>query len=84
VVDELHGRLVDQLGARCEFAGYDYAVRVATEMECEWSCEVRVTLEPNRPDRPDRSLVTYAVAGQVAEAVARAVMEMLEWLNERS
>jgi hypothetical protein len=28
--------------------------------------------------------VTYAVAGQVAEAVARAVMEMLEWLNERS
>jgi hypothetical protein len=78
VVDELHGRLVDQLGARCEFAGYDYAVRVATEMECEW------TLEPNRPDRPDRSLVTYAVAGQVAEVVARAVMEMLEWLNERS
>jgi hypothetical protein len=24
------------------------------------------------------------VRGQVAEAVARAVMEMLEWLNERS
>jgi hypothetical protein len=71
----------ERLDAFCSAHGYDWGIRCDVDAMSCWSAEVRVTRQPNRADGPDRSLVTYAVAGaEPAEVIEEAVEDMLNWL----
>lgn len=61
--------------------GYDYGVKLSTQHQTTWGCEVRITLDPGRPGGPDESRVWYAV-GDPEEAMRAALGPAVEWLTE--
>lgn len=67
----------------CNERGWDWSIRADVAADSVWGAEVRVTPNPNNPDAPDRSFVTYAVGGETAEdAIGRALAEMRRWIDE--
>jgi len=75
--------LLAPLNLLCRQKGFDWGAKLDVAAECAWAAEVRVTIKPNVPLRPDRSYVTFAAGGEDAsDALARAVDEMCILLDE--
>jgi hypothetical protein len=71
------------MDAMCRDHGWEWGLDIDTGTACAWSAELRVTLNPNSPDGPDRSLVTFATGGaDPAEVAVRARTAMRGWLRE--
>ena len=71
------------LDALCLERGWDYGIKADVAFECGWGAEVRVTREPNRRGRPDRSIVTYSAGDEDPQTcIELATLDMLAWLKE--
>jgi hypothetical protein len=85
-------QIMEALDDLCEERGWEYGIEIAVAWECAWSCELRVTPNPNNQDddlahpphhRPDRSYVTFAAGGLGPEdCLQRAYSEMRAWLDK--
>lgn len=72
----------EYLEEMCLHYGWDFSIETSRAMYSAWGAEVRVTMEPHRQGRPDRSIVTYSVGGaSETDAIERALDDMLDWLD---
>jgi hypothetical protein len=74
-------RLAEQIDAYCHEQGWDLAAEVTTGADSAWACQLTLILTPNRPDGPDRSLVTFATnRDDPATVLSDAWDDMQAWL----
>lgn len=75
--------VIRRLDGLAKTRGVDYGLRLEIANECCWSAELRITPNPNRPDGPDRSYVSYAVGGDTPDTIAsKAFRDLMTWLPE--
>lgn len=81
--EELAEELAARIDAMCRPRGWEWAAAVNVSTDCCWSCKLTVILTPARDDGPDRSLVTFACAGQdPADVLSQAWDDMQAWITE--
>jgi hypothetical protein len=72
-----------EIDAACDPGGWDWILELTTAAQCAWQAKLTIVTGPGGPERPDRSLVTFA-AGSLdpAVVVAQAWEDMRQWLAE--
>lgn len=74
--------LLDILWKMCEKNGWDFSIKADMGYRTNWGAEVRLTKNPNRNNKPDRSKVTFAAGGRTAEeAMGWALEDMIKWIK---
>jgi hypothetical protein len=86
MVADLRGGLIGietAIDAACDPDGWDWILELTTAAQCAWQAKLTIVTGPGGPERPDRSLVTFA-AGSLdpAVVVAQAWEDMRQWLAE--
>lgn len=72
----------EELDDLCREHGWDYAIKIEVASECAWSCEVRVTREPNKRGQADVSQVWFVTgAGGPSEAMGKAIAAAMAGLD---